>query len=213
MEAAHGARKCVYLLPEMMTRAPTSIVLSDLLGDAPAEQVTLEWMMGRLGDRSFGLLLLLLALLALLPGVSAVAGALLMVPSVQMILARPGPVFPRRVATRRFEVHRLAQVVHQVLPVLRWLERFIRPRCATPFEATKRVVGIVVLLLAGTLLTPVPLSNFPPALAIAVIAFAYLEEDGMLLCASVAVSLAMLLVAAAVAWETVSATGWVPSIF
>jgi hypothetical protein len=44
------------------------------------------------------------------------------------------------------------------------------------------------------------------------IAFAYLEEDGILLCAGLAAGVAMLAVAAAVAWETVSATGWVPSL-
>jgi hypothetical protein len=200
------------LRPDMLVRTPTSAVLDDLLGDAPEEQVTLEWLMGRLGDRSFGLVLLLVALLGLLPGVSAVAGVLLMVVAVQMILARPGPVFPRRVATHRFEVRRLARVVRRVLPALRWLERFIRPRWATPFETTKRVVGGVVLLLAVSLLAPVPLSNVPPALTIALVALAYLEEDGILLCAALAAALVMLTVAAAVAWETLSATGWVPSL-
>ena len=193
-------------------RAPTSAVLDDLLGEAPAGQVTLDWLLGRLGDRSFGVVLLLLALLGLLPGVSAVAGVLLMVPAAQMILARRGPVFPRRVAGRRFEARRLARVVRRVVPVLRWLERFIRPRWTTPFEATKRVVGGVVMLLGASLLAPVPLSNVPPALAIALIAFAYLEEDGALLCAALAAALAMLAAAAAVAWETMSTTGWVPGL-
>src|SRR5918993_3353458 len=141
----------------MTGRAPTSVVLDDLLGPEAPEQVTLGWLMGRLGDRSFGIVLLLLALLGLLPGVSAVAGVLLMVPAVQMILARPGPVFPRRVAERRFGAERLARMVRRVVPVLRYLERFIRPRWATPFEATKRVVGGVVLLLAVSFLAPVPL--------------------------------------------------------
>jgi hypothetical protein len=160
----------------MTKRPPTSVVLDDMLSATPAEHITLDWLMGRLGDRSFGIVLLLLALLGLLPGVSAVVGVLLMVPATQMILARRGPVFPRRVATRRFEVRRLARVVRRIVPVLRWLERSIRPRWATPFEATKRLVGGVVLLLGASLLAPVPLSNVPPALAIALIAFAYLEE-------------------------------------
>ena len=165
------------------------MVLDDLLGREAPEQVTLGWLMGGLGDRSFGVVLLVLALLGLLPGVSAVAGVLLMVPAFQMVLARPGPVFPRRVAARRFEAERLARVVRRVVPVLRWLERFIRPRWATPFEATKRVVGGVVLLLAASLLAPVPLSNIPPALVIGLIAFAYLEEDGALLAVALAAAL------------------------
>ncbi len=195
----------------MLARTPTSAVLGGLLGEAPAEHVTLDWLMGRLGDRSFGIVLLLLAILGLLPGASAFAAVLLMVPAAQMVLARPAPAFTRRVGARRFKVQRLAGLVRRVVPVLRWLERFVRPRWTTPFEATKRAVGGVVLLLGGALLAPVPLSNVPPALAIALIAFAYLEEDGVLLCAGLAAGLAMLAVAAAVAWETLSATGRVPS--
>ena len=196
----------------MTARAPTSVALDELLGPEAPEQVTLGWLLGRLGDRSFGVVLLLLALLGLLPGVSAAAGLLLTVPAFQMVLARPGPVLPRRVAARRFEAERLARVVRRVVPALRFLERFIRPRWATPFEATKRVVGGVVLLLAASLLAPVPLSNIPPALAIGLITFATLEEDGALLAAALAVALVMLAVAALAAWKAVSATGWVPGI-
>ena len=194
----------------MTKRAPTSVVLDGLLGHEAPEQVTLGWLMGGLGDRSFGVVLLLLALLGLLPGVSAVAGVLLTVPAVQMILGRRGAAFPRRVAARRFEAERLARVVRRVVPALRFLERFIRPRWATPFEPTKRVVGGVVLLLAASLLAPVPLSNIPPAVAIGLIAFAILEEDGVLLAAALAAALAMLAVASLAVWEAVSATGWVP---
>jgi hypothetical protein len=101
--------------------------------------------MGRLGDRSIGIVLLLLALLGLLPGVSALAGVLLTVPAVQIILARPGPVFLRRIAARPFETRRLAKVTDRSVPKLRHMERFIRPRWERPFEATKRVVGGAVL--------------------------------------------------------------------
>jgi hypothetical protein len=196
----------------MTERAPTSVVLDDLLGHEVPEQVTLGWLMDRLGDRSFGIVLLLLALLGLLPGVSALAGVLLTIPAVQMILTRPGPVFPRRIAARPFEARRLARVVRRVVPVLRAVERFIRPRWPTPFQMTKRVVGSVILLLAASLLAPVPLSNIPPALVIGLIAFAYLEEDGVLLSAALALALVMLSIASVAAWEALSATGWVPGL-
>ena len=59
-----------------------------------------------------------------------------------------------------------------VSPEVRRLERFIRPRWATPTEATKRVVGAVVLPLAGRLLAPVPPGSAPLAPMTALIAFA-----------------------------------------
>jgi hypothetical protein len=196
----------------MTARPPTSALLDGLLGPEPPQRVTLGWLVDRLGDRSFGVVLLLLALLGLLPGVSALAGVLLTMPAVQMVLARPGPVFPRRVAARPFEARRLARVVRRVVPVLRFMERFIRPRWATPFRATKRAVGGVVLLLAASLLAPVPLSNVAPALATGLIALAYLEEDGLLLGIALAAAVAMSSIASVAAWEALSAAGWVPGL-
>jgi hypothetical protein len=50
------------------------------------------------------------------------------------------------------------------------------------FEVAKRAVGIMILLLTVVLLlTPVPLSNVPPAMVISLISLAYVEEDGLLL--------------------------------
>jgi hypothetical protein len=78
----------------MITRRPTSVVLHDLIGAAPGKTVTLGWLMGRLGDRSFGIVLILLALLGLLPGVSAFAGVLLAVPAFQMMPGASRPCLP-----------------------------------------------------------------------------------------------------------------------
>lgn len=196
----------------MTPHAPTSEVLEALLSNPPAGRVTLAWMMDRLGDRSFGVVLLLLALLGVLPGVSPVVGLLLLVPAVQMIRGNHRPVFPHRVAERAFEARQLARLIRRVVPVLRWLERFIHPRWTTPFRATKRVVGGAVLVLGIGLLAPVPFSNVPPALMIGLIAFAYLEEDGVLLCAALAATLVMLAATAVIAWETLSAVGLAPGL-
>ena len=84
----------------MAARIPTSRVLGALLDEATAERVSLGWLMDRLGERSFGIILLLLAFLALMPGVSPIAGILLTVPAFQMIRAHAAPVFPRRLACR-----------------------------------------------------------------------------------------------------------------
>jgi hypothetical protein len=126
--------------------------------------------------------MLLLAVVAIAPGVSIVAGLLLMIPAFQMIAGRHMPVFPRRIAVRPLPTRHLAALVQRAVPVLRYLEKLIHPRWPTPLEATKRLVGAVVVLLNITLLfTPVPLSNVVPALVIALISLAYLEEDGLLL--------------------------------
>ena len=178
------------------SRAPISTILQNLLLQTADETVTLGWLMRRLGRRSFGIILLLLGLLACLPGVSAVAGVLIAILAYQMIVARSGPGFPRFFVSRAFKKQRFAILLARAAPALRFLERFIRPRWQTPFEVTKRVVGGAVLLVGCLLFVPIPLSNVPPALAIVLLAFAYLEEDGALLCATLLIILTLLLVAA-----------------
>ena len=157
-------------------------MLQRLHDEAPTDHFTLGWLMGSLRRRSFGIIMLLLALVAIAPGVSIVAGLLLMIPAFQMIAGQPVPVFPRRIAARPLPTRHLAALVQRAVPVLRYLEKVIHPRWPTPFEATKRLVGIVVVILNTTLVfIPIPLSNVVPALVIALISLAYLEEDGILL--------------------------------
>jgi hypothetical protein len=123
--------------------------------------------------------MLLLAIVAMAPGASIVAGLLLIIPSFQMIAGKPVPVFPRRIADHLLPTCHLAALIQRAVPVLRYLEKVIHPRWPTPFEATKRLVGFVVAILSLSLVfVPIPLSNVVPALVIALISLAYLEVAG-----------------------------------
>jgi hypothetical protein len=190
------------------THVPTSDVLARLIHDAPAGHVTLAWLMGHLRTRSFGIILLLLGVCGLLPVVSPVAGLLLSIPAIQMIRAHSVPVFPRRLAERPIATDKLAAMLLRIIPALRYLEQFIRPRWHTPFETTKRVIGGFVLLLGVCLLTPIPLSNVPVSLTIVLLAFAYLEEDGILLAIALAIAFGLFAAGAAALWTTVAAMIW-----
>jgi hypothetical protein len=75
-------------------QAPTSTVLRELLLHAPEDRITLGWLMGSLGDRSFGIVLLLLGLLACLPAASAIVGIIIALLACQMILLDAGPCSP-----------------------------------------------------------------------------------------------------------------------
>jgi hypothetical protein len=70
------------------------------------------------------------------------------------------------------------------------------------------------VLLNGVLLfTPIPLSNVVPALVIALISLAYLEEDGMLLAIAPVAAVIVLTVALAAAWETVLGAKWISGLW
>lgn len=182
---------------------PTSQIFGGMLAEATAERVTLEWLLGNLGERSFGILLLFLALVGLVPGASTFTAILLFVPAYQMIVARSYPTLPRSIGRRRLSVARLEWLLGRAIPVLRWFERFSYPRWPTPFETTKRVIGVVVMLLAVTLLSPIPFAHIPPNLVIMMIAFSFLEKDGVLL--SIALFLAVVSIGftAATVWATI----------
>jgi hypothetical protein len=146
------------------------------------------------------MVMLLLGLVAMVPGASVFAGLLLIALGFQMMMARDSLILPRLIASRSLSTRRTARLIDRAIPVLKALETFIRPRWQTPFMATKRVVGVVVLVLAATLLMPIPLSNIIPGALIMLVAFAYLEEDGVLLCIALAASLGSLAITAVEVW-------------
>lgn len=189
---------------------PTSAVLQRLHDEVPANHFTLGWLMHSLRKRSFGIVMLLLALVAIAPGLSIVAGLLLMIPAFQMVAGKPAPVFPHRIAARSLPTRHLTAVVQRSLPVLRYLEKVVHPRWHTPLGATKRLVGTIVVVLSATLVfIPIPLSNVVPALVIALISLAYLEEDGVLLSIALLAGVIVLAVAAAAAWQMVVGAKWI----
>jgi hypothetical protein len=192
------------------TPIPASVVLQRLHDEVPPGHFTLGWLMGSLHKRSFGIIMLLLALVAIAPGISIVAGVLMMIPAFQMIAGKPAPVFPRRLANRALPTRHLGALVQRCVPGLRYIETIIHPRWHTPLGPTRRIVGIVVALLSLTLVvSPIPFSNVVPALVIALISIAYLEEDGALLSVALLAAVIALAVATITVWETVLGAKWI----
>jgi hypothetical protein len=193
---------------------PASVVLQRLHDEVPPGHFTLRWLTGSLRRRSFGMIMILLAVVAMAPGIAIVAGLLLMFPAFEMMTGQPAPRFPRRIADHPLPTRHLAALVQRAVPVLRRLEKMIHPRWPTPFEATKRLIGAVVMLLSLTVaFTPIPLSNVVPALVIALIALAYLEEDGVLLAIALLLAAIVLALASVAVWQIVLGAQWLGSLF
>ena len=192
----------------MSAHVPTSAVLQRLVSEAPPDHVSVGWIMEQLEERSFGLLMFLLAVIALVPGLSTFIGVLFAVPAYQMIVARRSPVLPRIATARRLPTRRFAQVVERIAPVLQRAETLVRPRWPRPFRTTKRIVGIAILLLGLTLALPVPFGHILPAFVIMIVALAYLEEDGVVLCLGLALALVSFSITAAAGWGAVAGIEW-----
>jgi len=191
-------------LRDTKVRTPSSQLLESLLDQAPADSFTFGWLMSALHQRSFGILMLLLGLLATAPIGSTVPGDVMAAVAIQMIAGRSAPAFPRFVTAPSLPTRYLVALGARSIPVLRYLENAIHPRWPAAFETAKRFVGIIVLLLTAILLLiPVPLSNIAPAIVIALIALAYIEEDGLLICFAFLAALILVALASAAVWGTI----------
>jgi len=196
--------------PRANAAVHTSTLLQRLHDSLPKDHFTLGWLMESLQKRSFGMIMLLLAVVAIAPGISVVAGLLLLIPAYQMIAGRSAATFPRFISARPLPTRHLAALMQRAVPVLRYLETIVHPRWAGPFVTIRPMVGIIIAVLdAFVVLAPIPLIQAVPALVIALIALAYLEEDGLLL--SLAMLAALVLVAAGfvAAWELARGARWI----
>lgn len=170
-----------------------SALLQELHDGVPPGQFTLQWLVSCLHKQSFPAIIFLLAIVAVVPGVSLIAGLLLLVPTVQMIAGQPAPTFPRRIATRPLSTDKLNACLRRIIPILKVVEVAIHPRWPRAVTVPKRIVGLVILLLAVRLLVvPIPLSNMLPAALISLIALSYLEEDGLMLVLALVIAVAVL---------------------
>jgi hypothetical protein len=180
-----------------------------MLDRAQGARVSIGWLMGELGERSFGLTLLVMAVIALLPGLSTVVGLLIAWPAIQLILGHEAAALPRAMARREIPVARLERIITILVPRLAWVERLIRPRWPAVFETTRRLVGVAMLLVGVTLVSPVPLTQIVPALVIMLLALAYLEEDGAALLLALLAALGSLALTGVTVWGAVETIDWI----
>jgi hypothetical protein len=166
-------------------RAPsTSELLEDLTDAFPNERVTVGELLDRLENRAIGLLLLILALpmcIPNVPGISTVFGILLLAPSLQLLLGGKKLSLPNFMRAWTFPREGLRKAVSAAAPVLRRIEKFIRPRLngVTHFPFTI-FFGLQTLIMSLVLILPIPGGNWPPGMTISITALALLQRDGLL---------------------------------
>ncbi len=151
------------------------------------EDTTIGALITIIGDRGFGLLLLILSLPAALPlpapGYATPFGLIMMLLATQMIRGRVMPWVPDRVAQRRVPFSLLRFSVKNGRLPLKVVELIIRPRLRglSRNRLFLALVGGTVLVMASFMALPIPLTNTAPSFVIFVLAAGILEEDGLVL--------------------------------
>lgn len=146
--------------------------------------VTLGEIFERIGDRGFGLLLLVLSLPSALPvpapGYSTPFGILLFILALQMISGRRTPWLPARAANMGLKGKFLEGMLTFLEKFFGKVEFLIKPRLRWVGSRAGLVfLGFLVLVMAGLMILPIPLTNTAPAFVIFLIGTGLSEDDGV----------------------------------
>lgn len=182
----------------------TSEVFLALKTLGEGDRISLGALTDALGDRGFGLLVLIFALpniIPMIPGVSTISGVVIAIVGLQMLFGRRSPWLPGFVAERTLPRAQLSAMVDRTIGWIVRLERVARPRALFMVRGPMwLLIGAMCILLGFILALPLSwIGNFPPGVALVVMSVGLLEEDGVLVAAGHLIGLfATLLVTALV---------------
>lgn len=167
----------------------TSEALVAIVRSFGGEQMRLQDLMDGLGERSFGFVLLLfgvLSAIAIVPGLATIIAIPLLFFGLQMLAGYRTPWLPKSISERSFAKADLLATIERALPAMRWVETICKPRLLFLIGPVgERLLGLLVFILALVIALPGPGTNFAPGVAIAFMAIAIIERDGLLVFAGV----------------------------
>lgn len=163
------------------TQLKTSELLYETINGLEGSSIEVGHLIQQFQRRSFGGVLLMLAILALVPGISIFAGMAMTVPAYQLLMGLPAPVFPSSIRKRHVSVSGLKRWGPKIISWVETLEKLVQFRWPVLTNvAARRIMGLTILLLAIVVTIPFPFSNFPPSVAIICFALGLLERDGLM---------------------------------
>ncbi|WP_420024572.1 exopolysaccharide biosynthesis protein (plasmid) [Cereibacter azotoformans] len=169
------------------TRA-LSDVLDELEGAVHDEDIAVQEIIERLGDRSFASLMLVFSLISTspasaIPGITAFVAVVVFILTVQMILGRKSVWLPGFITRRRISSRMLCKGISWLRKPLRFIERFIGKRLAFLVHRPwlfLPLACILVLTLVMPFMEVIPASGSIASAAIALFAAGLLTRDGAL---------------------------------
>ncbi len=167
-----------------MSHESLSDVLQKLHDTLPRGQdVSVGEIIESMEARGFGIFLIIFALPLCVPipkppPIDTILGVPLMVIAWQMIRGYGRPRLPMKILERRLKADFLVEALRRGLPWLRKAEKMFKPRLDYLFsEKSIRLFGIMTMVLALSVLVPVPTSNTFPSICVVVMAVGLSERD------------------------------------
>jgi hypothetical protein len=161
----------------------------------PDRPFTLRNLVTLLGDKGFGLLLMILALPSALPvpapGYSTPFGIVIFILGCQMLAGRHGPSLPEKLGQKRISPHLIGKAGAKAAWFFRLIEYVIRPRLTWITKPVgMRLLAVLVLIMSMLMILPIPLTNTAPAGVIFLIGLGITEQDGLFALGAVGVAFA-----------------------
>ncbi|MBB2671511.1 UNVERIFIED_ORG: hypothetical protein GGE44_001062 [Rhizobium esperanzae] len=161
------------------------------------------------GEASFGFIILILALPALIPipgPFGMVFGSAMAIVALQFAIGVGSLWLPSFLRNRRLSASVFAALQRHADPIVRRIERIVRPGRMPVLtgRALPYVLALPVFALAVAIALPIPFGNFGPVVAVCAIAIGLIERDGLMVLIGLLLTVAALLVTAALLTGAVS---------
>ncbi len=160
----------------------TSDVLAKFRANLPPDRVSLGDLIGALGDRSLGTILLALALPTIAPvplGVSCLFDLPILFYTAQLAFGRRGGSLPDWLLKRSISRTMAGRTLDAAMPRLLWIERMLKPRVHPLAHLDgERWFGVLLFVLTLTCIVPLPLTGWLPGFALVLISLGLIERDG-----------------------------------
>ena len=158
--------------------------IRELLSLKPGENLLFGELATAVADRGFGILLVLLSLPSALPvpapGYSTPFGIILFLLGAQMLVGKKRPWIPRWAAHREIKRKTTDRMISGAAKFFSLMEVFIRPRFGCMLGGVSGLIcSLLLLLMSGLMILPIPLTNTLPAMVIFCIGVALTERDGL----------------------------------
>ncbi len=178
-----------------------SFILSGLGKMFPEGRVTIGALMDALGDAGLGILLIVFALPSFIPTpglpVGFVSGTVVALIALQVMTGRHTLWLPDRLRNFSMPASILVKGAAYLAKPMRFFERWLKPRYSQFTGKTARMfLALPILILAISIVLPIPLGNQAPSIALIAFGFGLIERDGL------AILVAIILSVVAMAWLT-----------
>ncbi len=163
---------------------PVSQILRDFIDAHREKGATIGEMVHFFGDRGFGFLMMIFALIWIIPlpipGIHMFLSIPLFYLSLQQFVGRHEVWFPHKVLDYVIPQRALVDVGLKTIPWIERIEAFSKPRLSFLAEGWWfRFFGGVAFYITAFLSIPLPLTNLVPAVGLVFMAIGILVKDGM----------------------------------